>query len=352
MRVLVNALPLRHGGGINYLQQQMRAMSRVAPRAQFHTLLSPWADVGELPGTVERVPVRSVMSRFAYEQTRLPFRRTDLLYCPANFAPLAARAPVVLTIQNANYYRAGLEQPETRSSRPPWKVAANHLSMRRADAVIAISHSLAADASDTVPGIAHKLHVIHSGAPEWPEATKPVPGLPDAYILSVASAAPHKRVDDVVAGWARSQADGSSHVALVLVGSHTEDQVARHRSMAGRHADQLVYLGWVGDRGNLKWIYERALAMVLMSTLESFSLTPIEAGSVGCPLVLSDIPAHREVAQSNAVFVAPRDPVRLADVLSVDVYNWEPGSRWWEWPVSWEDNARSVHQLFLSLATE
>lgn len=349
MRILVNALPLRHGGGVTYLQQQLTALARVDTSLDLHTLVSPWIKDTAFPGAVERIAVGSVPRRFAYEQVQLPFRRADVLYCPANFAPMASRAPIVLTLHNPNYYGVGLQLPETVASRPFWKVKANHWAMRRADVVVAISESMAAEVVDTVPSVEHKLRVIHSGAPDWPQAAVPFEHLPERYLLSVASAAPHKRVSDVVSGWARSQEGTSDGVHLVLVGGYTATQVEEHRQLAGIHADKLVHLGWVGDRRQLKWIYERATAMVLMSGLESFSMTPAEAGSVGCPLVLSDLPAHREVTQGNASFVPVGDTAALADVIREGLGRWSPGSKPWTWPVTWEDNARAFLDIFQAL---
>jgi len=348
MRVLVNALPLRYGGGVTYLRQQLGALDRVAPDLCLHTLLAPWTELDQLPGTTETVAVGSVPLRFAYEQVRLPLRKADVLYCPANFGPLAPRAPMVLTLHNPHYYRTGLALPETRSTRTPWKVRANHLAMRRAEAVIAISYALAEEVVATVPDIAHKLHVVHSGAPEWPAVSEEVPGLPDRYVLSVANSAPHKRVQDVVTGWAAARDRSRDDVALVLVGHSTDEQSVLYRSLAGRHAGRLVLLGRLDRRAALKHLYERALALILMSVLETFSFTPVEAGLAGCPLVVSDIPVHREVTKGNATLVPPRDTAALADVLAAGFGSWTPGAAPWRWPVSWEDNARRVLAIFAS----
>ena len=350
MRVVVNALPLRHGGGVTYLQQQLTELAQVAPDISLHTLMAPWSKLGDLPGATETVRVRSVAGRFFFEQTRLPLRQADLLYCPANFGPMTGRSPVVLTIQNANYYRSAKTLAETRPSRPPWKVAANRMAMRRAHAVVAVSRSLADDAAQAAPGVRGKLTVIYSGAPTWPAASTPVDGVPDDYIVSVASAAPHKRVEDVVRGWAAARGHNSTRTALVLVGGHTDEQVARHRAIAGSHAADLVHLGWIGRRDQLKWIYQHARALVLMSTLESFSLTPIEAGSVGCGLVLSDLPVHREVAGDHAVYVPCGDSAALARALASEVASWTPGSRRWQWDQTWRRHAEQLYRVFESVA--
>lgn len=350
MRVLVNALPLRGGGGATYVERQLSALSMVAPQLELHTLASPWSGLRGLPGRTEVVPVRSVPMRFAYEQWNLPRRRTDLLYCPANFGPLRTRAATVLTLHNANYYRAGLALQETKPSRPWWKVKANHAAMRSSDVVIAISQTLADEVTATVPGVEGKLHVILSGASEWPSGCCPVVGLPERYVVTVGSSAPHKHLDDVVTGWARSVEVRGDQVSLVVVGAVSSDQMKRHRELAGRHGALLVHLGHLQDRRHLKWVYELALGMVSMSVLEAFPLTPGEAGSVGCPMVLSDIPSHREVTLGNAHFVPPRDIDALADVLRAGIYSGRPGSRPWTWPVTWQMNARALADIMRLVA--
>jgi hypothetical protein len=45
VRVIVDDLPVRHGGGAEYVRQQLRALATVDPTAEFHTLLSPWSGI-------------------------------------------------------------------------------------------------------------------------------------------------------------------------------------------------------------------------------------------------------------------------------------------------------------------
>jgi glycogen(starch) synthase len=48
---------------------------------------------------------------------------------------------------------------------------------------------------------------------------------------------------------------------------------------------------------------------------EPFGLTALEAAQAGCALVLSDIPTFRELWQGAALFVDPREPDAVAEVL-------------------------------------
>jgi glycosyltransferase involved in cell wall biosynthesis len=350
VKLLVDALPLRHGGGATYLRSQLAALAEVAPDLDVESLVTPWNAIGGLPGVTRTVKVRSVPQRFGYEIACLPFHRPDVLYCPANFAPLAARAPVVLAVHNPNYFRSGRALSETKSSRPQWKLWANHAAMRNAAAVIAISTSLADEMLATYPFVARKLHIIRSGSPTWDTVATPVDGLPSEYLLTVTSAAPHKRNEDVVRGWATARDKSAAIPPLVVVGGLSADQQRHCRVAAGRHGDAIVFCGRIGDRGPLRWIYEHANAMVSMSALEAFPLTPAEAGSVGCPLVLSDIPPHHEVTNGNATFVAPGAVDDLATTLTDRRSEWIPGSQHWEWPMSWADHARVLRSLFDEVA--
>lgn len=257
---------------------------------------------------------------------------------------------MVLTLHNQMYYGSGLSMPETRSSRPWWKVKANYAAMRRADAIIALSHTSAEEVAASVPGAANKISVIYSGAPDWPEESIYVKGLPDKYVLTVTSSSPHKRLGDVLEGWARSQDGANEVVPLVIVGEFSDVQVSAHHAIAGRSSPHLIHLGQIRDRRTLKWIYEHATALVTMSVIESFAMTLSEAGAVGCPLVISDIPAHREMSMGNALTIPSRDVKALAEALKGEVYAGKPGSRPWAWPVTWDDNAKALSELFEKVA--
>jgi glycosyltransferase involved in cell wall biosynthesis len=54
---------------------------------------------------------------------------------------------------------------------------------------------------------------------------------------------------------------------------------------------------------------------VLPSLAEGFGLPAVEAAACGAPVVVSDIPAHRETLGDEAIFFPPRDTSLLAERL-------------------------------------
>lgn len=345
MKVLVDALPLRHGGGVSYLIDQLQALARVAPDLEVRTLVSPWMQRrDELPGQVGVTRVPNVAVRMAYEQTLLPLARADVLYCAANFGPVSGRVPMVLGLHNANYYRSGLALAETRPARPPWKLRANYAAIAHSTVSLAVSESLAADVRASVPRAAGKVQVLHSGAAGWDDVVaEPVPGLPRDYVLVLGSLGAHKRVAVAVEGWRRAvDAVGDAAPELVVAGGLPDAVTAECRAAAGDRADRLHFTGHV-QRPQLRTLYENARAMVSMSVLEAFPLAPGEAAALGCPVVLSDIAPHREVtAGAQVSFVPPGDAAALADTLVREVFEATAARTVWRWPWTWEDNARGL----------
>lgn len=70
----------------------------------------------------------------------------------------------------------------------------------------------------------------------------------------------------------------------------------------------------LGRRDDVWGWMKRAAVFVSPSRFEGMPNAVVEAMTCGCPLVVSDIPAHREILdETSAVFVDPDDPVALTE---------------------------------------
>ena len=80
--------------------------------------------------------------------------------------------------------------------------------------------------------------------------------------------------------------------------------------------NQFHYLGFV-NREYLCYLYQNCIALVYPSILGPNNYPPIEATSLGCPVLLSDIPGHREQMQEAALFFDKFSPIDLADKIMI-----------------------------------
>lgn len=126
--------------------------------------------------------------------------------------------------------------------------------------------------------------------------------MPKKYILYVGNAHPHKNVETLI------KVAEILKMKLVLIGN---DKFFYPRLPKSKYAKV------VGEVPNTKiadW-YKHASALVTASKMEGFGIPPLEAMSVGCPAIVSDIPVFHEVYGDAAVYFNQNDPKNIARVI-------------------------------------
>ena len=93
-------------------------------------------------------------------------------------------------------------------------------------------------------------------------------------------------------------------------GAEAFERAVSSSPMAGR-VERLGHL----TEGALRAHVDACAAFVLVPHDEGFGLAPLEAMSVGCPAVTSDVPVVREVCGGAAELVAPEDSDGLAEAI-------------------------------------
>jgi glycosyltransferase involved in cell wall biosynthesis len=188
------------------------------------------------------------------------------------------------------------------------------VAVRDADCVIAVSRSIGEavhSAYDVRPV------VIGNGLPAWPVprgTASPAPSEP--CVLVVGRITAHKRILDVV------DAIGSSACAdlrLIVCGDvATSDPYAAAVREAARRDARVVLAGHV-TTDELVGLYRRAACTVMASSYEGLPLAVLEAIAAGCPVLVSDIPAHRELGLAPFQYFPVGDVAALAERLDVVV---------------------------------
>jgi glycosyltransferase involved in cell wall biosynthesis len=90
--------------------------------------------------------------------------------------------------------------------------------------------------------------------------------------------------------------------------------------MAYGISQKINFIAWVDDVTLLNK-YRQARALIYPSLDEGFGIPPLEAMSAGTPVVISDIPVHREVCDDAGIYIVPGDRQswqRAFDILDQD----------------------------------
>jgi glycosyltransferase involved in cell wall biosynthesis len=350
LRVLVNAVSARSGGGVTYALEQIAALARQPGLELTVVAVEPFAGViGErAPGaTVDVVRPRPPAARFLWEQTVLARRARgfDVVYGIGNFALLFARTAQVVTFQNPNHFGAhGRDvyreySPTVHRIRMGIEARLAHLSLRRADVAVAISRYLRNSMLETVPASAPRIipsapPIQDLGQADDNGSGEPERAGPDRYVLAVANDYPHKDWDGLIASFLECD----DLPPLVLVGAPRSSRRAEQlRKRVEAETPRVVIWGPETDRRRLDVLYRDADAYIAHSRLEAFALTPYEALARGVPLVASDIPSHREVCEDRADYYDPADPGELADAVRRAIARPRPAP--WQPDRTWDDVA-------------
>lgn len=107
------------------------------------------------------------------------------------------------------------------------------------------------------------------------------------YLVTTVTITPRKRVVETV------RAAALARVKLRVIGKpyHSQDPYHLLFLQALQEARPWVeYVGPIEDRAQLAGEYRKAAGFVLLSAMESQSLSALEAAACGCPLLLSDLP--------------------------------------------------------------
>lgn len=312
LRVAVDAVATAPGGGLSYLRSQLPELerqgvsllvfARSAVAADLRDVLrSPASAVRVVDGRSRVAGLRFIHARLAVEARRWG---AGVLYCPGSTAPFRSRGiPTVVCVQNPHLF--GADAPRSLGLAVLRPVA--WLSALRASELVHISASAAAEFSRH-SALRRSYSIVLSGLGQLERASRPTTGVRRDAIVVVSNLYAYKRIDEVIAAFAGERGLYDSY-ELIIAGDELEAGLRRHLedlASALGCAQSVRFTGFL-TKAELLALYSRAAALVSASRKEAFPLPPGEALAVGVPVVLSDIPPHRELYGRWARLVTPGD---------------------------------------------
>ena len=178
-----------------------------------------------------------------------------------------------------------------------------------------------------------KIHVVPNGVEEVffqsPKVAR------DKWLVCTATITPRKRVLEL------AQAAVIARVPVWIIGKPYADDDAYARQflqLAGQHPEVIRYEGSISDRVKLAQVYRAARGFVLLSTMETRSLSAEEAAACECPLLLGDLPWAHATFPNAATFCPIAPPTVTATVLR-KFYDDAPGLPCPPRPATWGEVA-------------
>jgi alpha-1,3-rhamnosyl/mannosyltransferase len=241
------------------------------------------------------------------------FGRTDAYFATNHLILPSDRCTNVAFVHDVGR----LAQPQLYNPRQVWRFRRGILRCARfADFLIAPTEAVASEIIRLGIAPGHRIRVVLLGVRALPDA--PAGSFPDItehapFVLCVGSLEKRKNLPFLLRAFAQA-----SHVVphhLVIAGgkgSDAEGVLAAAKTNGA--ASRIHFLGHT-DEARLAGLYRNAAFTVCPSLYEGFGLPLLEAMASGCPVLATDIAAHREVAADAARLVDPENEKRFAESL-------------------------------------
>jgi len=337
MRIAINALSARTGGGVVYLNRLIYYLREMDNENEYyifvtgnnHNKIIAFEDP---QFHVIEVHIRSLLRRLLYEQIALPILlkrlNIDTVYAPAEIAPFLAPCPVVLGIQNLNVYY------KSRSVRYTWTGRARtagfrllaRFSAKKAEKIIFVSETSRRYIAGRLDVEVRNTAVIHHGV-ELAKFSKHDHQIScsveadkkDHYILCVSLVTPHKNCECLIEAYGRLGERIRNAHDLVIVGPHQYNVYYDKllNCARGYNIDEKVH--FLGDVPfeSMPEIYQGADLFVLPSLLETFGIPLIEAMASSVPVIAANSTSCPEVVGDAGILFDPTNPDELSEKITM-----------------------------------
>jgi len=285
--------------------------------------------------------------------------RIDLFHDPVYPLPFFLTVPGMITVHDLS----NLTRPAEHRIKAVLGGKFFPVYLKKARAIVAISHFTASDLIERFPYTADKITVIHLGVSEKfkPETDPVVLGnlrdkynLPERFMLFLGTLEPRKNIKRILQAY--EQAGPETSLPLVIAGGlgwkyQELVQMIKCHPMASRiHA-----IGFVEEE-DLPSLLSSAEFLVFPSLHEGFGLPVIEAMACGTPVLTSNVSSLPEVAGDSAYLVDPlsvesiaKGMIMLATKPGLRLTLSEKGierSKLFDWKMTAEKTLKVYHEVF------
>ena len=285
MKILLNSprpFALAHGGLQIQIEQTEQALKQIGVDVEY----TRWYDerqTGDLIHYFGRMPV---------EQVQLAQAKGIKVVMAELLTTAGSRSPRQLLIQRQISRAYERFMPRLFVAPFQWD------SYRLADAVVALTPWEGHLMHYLFGAPRERIHIVPNGVEEV--FLKSPPRTRGEWLVCTATITERKRVLEL------AQAAVTARTPVWVIGraySETDPYARAFAALAKLHPGVIRFEGAIEDRPRLTEIYRAARGFVLLSSMESLSLSALEAAACECPLLLSDLPRARGTFGEKASYV-------------------------------------------------
>ena len=316
------AVDARMGGssGIGvYFRNVFFELAKISPEWQFCLFGLP-ESITEF-NSLKNVSSRNFSAKIYSVREQIEFPRLlgqefSALWSPHYNIPIFSRVPQLVTVHDI----AHLAEPKARGGiiRQLYARLVFEMVRRKAKGICFVSQFSRAEFSRVI-GDPRGGQYITPNAPAkiWRDAglfPSDIRPMDRKYIIYVGNVKPHKNLQGLLNAFALLK--DRTDLDLVIVGKkdgflHGDNETEQY---ALKFGERVHFTGQISDAELIDWV-RHAVALVFPSFYEGFGIPPLEAMAVGCPAVVSDIPALRETCGDAAIYFDPFSPEQIAAAL-------------------------------------
>lgn len=381
MRIMINALSTKGGGGLTYLLELIKHLSMISSEVDVNILTSPqnYREFNEVannePAFSDRIhlvqtKVGNLIQRLLYEQLLLPFQlrklNIDLLYSPAEVATFFSNIPQVVGVQNPNlYYDIPVERTWIEKFRLKALKRLSNFSLLKADKVIAVSNTFRLKVAEETSVNKGKLVPIPHGVDSHKFGKNISVGSDELleeyglekerYFLCVANMHKHKNIGSLIEAYKKLDSELKKRYKLVIVGRKTSYFHEHLKELVpAQLKERIIFTGEI-DYSKVGQFYQDAFLFVLPSWLETFGIPLIEAMKSKTPVIGANSTSIPEVVGDAGLLFEPDDPEELSEKITQIATNKRLRKELIEkgeeraHKFTWEKTARETLKVFRSL---
>jgi glycosyltransferase involved in cell wall biosynthesis len=239
-----------------------------------------------------------------------PLRGRVDIYHPTLYRalPWVRRRRIVVTHHDCIHERFPTLFPNAASI-----VEAKRKLFAQADAIVCVSESSRRDLLHFYNVADDKTHVVYHGFSPLPLPEGDAPDRIEPYLLYVGSRAGYKNFGLLLEAFSRSGLAGNYRLLAVGGGSFTP---AEEERIASLKLSGSVTVVPKTDDATLARAYRDAALFIYPSLYEGFGFPPLEAMSLGCPVLVNRTSSLPEVCGDAAFYFDAADPGELSRCLT------------------------------------